>query len=126
MYDLHSAGGSECHQASGSKTERYGRTLRIRLNQCSEAQRRIFTPLPYHTRKWHKTYVGRNVQKRFFSRLDHDSGFEQHTIRGQRKMQLHLELATVVMLAMTVGHIKNAQPRRLRSLVQPLEFRDTG
>ena len=41
-------------------------------------------------------------------------------------MQLHLELATVVMLAMAVSHIENAQPRRQRSLVQPVEFRETG
>ena len=50
-------------------------------------------------------------------RLDVSYGFEQHFIRGQKKMELRCGLALVVMLAMAVGRIKENQKEKMRSLV---------
>jgi hypothetical protein len=44
--------------------------------------------------------------------------FENHNIRGEQKMELRLGLAFVVMLAMALGHIKNGEKEKMRSLVQ--------
>ena len=46
------------------------------------------------------------------------SGFEQHFIRGQKKMKLRVCLALLVMLAMAFGRVKEKQKDNLRSLVQ--------
>ncbi len=44
-------------------------------------------------------------------------GFENHFIRGQKKMKLRCTLALVVMLAMALGRIKVKQGEHLRSLL---------
>ena len=52
------------------------------------------------------------------SRLDVSFGFEQHYIRGLKKMKLRCEIALCIMLAMALGRIKEKQKDYLRSLVQ--------
>lgn len=42
--------------------------------------------------------------------------FNDHFIRGQRKMELMLKLTFIVMLTIAKGHIKNKQ-ENIRSLV---------
>ena len=51
------------------------------------------------------------------SRLDVSFGFELHTIRGLDKMRMRVGLALCVMLAMAIGHIREQQLNKLRSLV---------
>ncbi|NLO35970.1 MAG: hypothetical protein GX112_06425 [Clostridiaceae bacterium] len=50
-------------------------------------------------------------------RLDVSFGFEQHTIRGKRKMTMQCCLALTVMLTMAIGRIEQKQPQLMRSLV---------
>ena len=45
-------------------------------------------------------------------------GFERHYIRGQRKMQLRVGLALMVMLALAVGHVRAGENEKMRSLVK--------
>jgi hypothetical protein len=56
--------------------------------------------------------------ERVNSRLDVSFCFEQHFIRGQKKMKLRMGLALVVMLAMALGRVKEKQKDKIRSLVQ--------
>jgi hypothetical protein len=47
-------------------------------------------------------------------------GFENHTIRGKRKMTMRMSLALIVMLAMALGRIRIGQHEQMRSLVTPI------
>ena len=52
-------------------------------------------------------------------RVDEGYRFEKHYIRGHKKMELRFGLAFLVMLAMALGHIKEGEKEKMRSLVQP-------
>lgn len=80
--------------------------------------RRIFTPLPRSSYKWADLYKKRTAVERVNSRLDLSFGFEQHFIRGLKKMHFRCSLALCIMLAMAVGRVKEKRPDLLRSLVR--------
>ena len=54
--------------------------------------------------------------ERLNGRIDRDYMFNDHFIRGQKKMELMLNLTFIVMLTIAKGHIKNKQ-ENIRSLV---------
>ncbi len=58
--------------------------------------------------------------ERINSRLDNDFDFEKHYIRGQAKMQTRVGLATAVMMAMALGHVRAGRIEQMRSLVRPI------
>lgn len=80
--------------------------------------RRVFTPLARSSYKWTTYYKKRTAVERVNSRLDEAYGFEKHFIRGLQKMKLRCTLALMVMLAMTVGRIREKQGINMRSLVR--------
>jgi hypothetical protein len=88
--------------------------VRIKLSQ----DRRVFTPLARSSYRWGQMYKKRTSVERVNSRLDLSFCFEQHFIRGQKKMKLRMGLALVVMLAMALGRVKEKQKDKIRSLVQ--------
>ncbi len=81
---------------------------------------RVFQRLPRDSHKWKREYKRRTGVERVNSRLDVSFGFEQHTIRGQKKMRLRLSLALLVMLALAGAHLKakGADCQTYRSLVR--------
>ena len=89
------------------------RAVRIPLAE----NRRVFTPLARSSYAWKRAYKRRTSAERVNSRLDVSFGFEEHFIRGLKKMRLRMGLALLVMLAMAVGRIKEKQKPLLRSLV---------
>jgi len=89
----------------------------IRIDIASNP--RIFTPLARSSYKWKDVYKKRSSVERVNGRLDESFCFEKHFIRGMKKMKLRCSLALVVMLGMAYGRIKQKQPDKLRSLVQP-------
>ena len=90
-------------------------SLRIAI----QSNPRIFTPLARSSYKWKSLYKKRSSVERVNGRLDESFGFEKHFIRGQKKMKLRCGLALIVMLAMAYGRVKEKQPDKIRSLVQP-------
>ena len=84
-----------------------------------EEDRRVFTPIARQSYKWDRIYNSRTAVERVNSRLDVSFGFENHTIRGIKKMRLQSGLSLMVMLAMAVGRIKEKQEDKMRSLVKP-------
>jgi hypothetical protein len=92
-----------------------GKAVRIPMSQ----EPRVFTPLPRHSYKWRRLYDGRTAVERVNSRLDNVFGFENHTIRGLKKMRTRCTLALVVMLAMALGRIRANQAQAMRSLLKP-------
>ena len=87
--------------------------VRIKLDE----DRRVFTPMARSSYAWERAYKHRTAAERVNSRLDVSFGFEQHFIRGQKKMALRCGLALIVMLAVAVGRIKENQEEHMRSLV---------
>lgn len=81
-------------------------------------ERRVFTPLARSSYKWKEEYKRRTAVERVNSRLDVSFGFENHYIRGLKKMNARVGLALCVMLAMAIGRIKENQVENMRSLVK--------
>jgi len=63
-----------------------------------EMDRRIFTPIARSSYAWEREYKKRTAVERVNSRLDVSFGFENHFIRGQKKMEIRVGLALCVML----------------------------
>jgi len=87
--------------------------VRIKLDE----DRRIFTPLARSSYQWRQVYKGRTAVERVNSRLDVSFGFENHYIRGLKKMKARVGLALVVMPALAVGRVRENQAKLRRSLV---------
>ena len=104
-YGIVCPGREECPVRSG---------VRIKM----EEDRRIFTPLARSSYKWEREYDRRTAVERVNSRIDVVFGFENHYIRGLKKMKTRMGLALCVMLAMAVGRIKEKKPEKMRSLVR--------
>jgi hypothetical protein len=83
-----------------------------------DIDRRIFTPVARSNYKWVTLYKKRTAAERVNSRLDVSFGFEHHTIRGQKKMSLRVNLALCIMLALAVGWTREKKPELIRSLVK--------
>ncbi|MCL6613434.1 MAG: transposase [Firmicutes bacterium] len=104
-YGIVCPGREECPVRSG---------VRIKM----EEDRRIFTPLARSSYKWEREYHRRTAVERVNSRIDVVFGFENHYIRGLKKMRTRMGLALCVMLAMAVGRLKEKKPENIRSLVR--------
>lgn len=112
------AKGVDCTQrdlCNGGCHTGHGRIVRVPL----ETNRRIFTPQARDSKTWKNEYKHRTSVERVNGRIGQSFGFDQHFIRGLKKMRLRCGLALVVMLAMAVGRIQANQEKLLRSLVKP-------
>ena len=89
-------------------------SIRIPLNE----DRRVFTPLARSSYSWKNLYKKRTAVERVNSRLDVSFGFEDHYIRGRKKMHNRCAIALCIMLAMAIGRVKEKRPDLMRSLVQ--------
>lgn len=90
------------------------RGIRIPLSE----NRRIFTPLARSSYIWKTEYKKRTAVERVNSRLDVSFGFENHFIKGLKKMTVRCGFALCVMLAMALGRARANQFDKLRSLVK--------
>jgi len=104
-YGINCKGVNVCPVASG---------IRIPLSE----DRRIFTPLARSSYSWKTEYKKRTAVERVNSRLDVSFGFENHFIRGQKKMSVRCGLALCVMLAIALGRARANQFDKIRSLVK--------
>ena len=64
----------------------FGKIVRIPI----ENDRRMFTPIPRDSNAWEKAYDRRTAVERINSRIDRVLGFELHTIRGLKKMEVRV------------------------------------
>ena len=101
----------KCGKGSYGK---YGRIVRIPI----EKDRRIFTPLARSSKTFKKEYKKRTALERINSRLDVSFGFENHYIKGMKKMRLRCSVAMIVMLAMALGRVREKKFDSMRSLVK--------
>lgn len=115
-YGFMCTGRQECEELAPLGVGDGGRQVRVPLS----IDRRIFTPIARMTAKWETAYNRRTSVERVNSRIDQVMGFENHTIRGKRKMTMRVSLALIVMLAMALGRIRIGQHAQMRSLVSPI------
>ncbi len=66
--------------------------------------------------KWDSIYKLRTSVERVNSRIDNVYGFENHYIRGLKKMRFRCSLALLMMLVLAIGRIKQNRPDLMRSL----------
>jgi hypothetical protein len=79
---------------------------------------RIFTPLGRSSYAWKSICKKRTAVERVNSRLDRVFGFEEHYIRGLRKMKLGCTLALLVMPVMALGRVREKKVQNLRRLTE--------
>jgi len=76
---------------------------------------RVFLPIARDSDKFKRIYKGRTAVERLNGRLDRDYMFEEHCIRGLKKMTLMVGLSMIIMNGMAIGKIKNGK-EKIRSL----------
>jgi len=76
---------------------------------------RVFLPIARDSEKFKKLYKGRTSVERLNGRLDRDYMFENHYIRGLKKMTLMVSLSLVIMNGMAIGKLLNGK-KGIRSL----------
>lgn len=122
-YGFECKGQAQCYRGAGVKAGAYGRIVRIALE---DHDRRIFTPTPWGSPSWRRGYRRRTALERINSRVDGSFGFEHHFIRGQAKMKAQVGLALCVMMALALAAVREGCRERMRSLVRPVPFQDSG
>lgn len=93
------------HAREALRYEYEGRIYRLKINDDP----RVFNIVARSSNKFRKLYNTRTSVERYHSRLDRDLGFENHTIRGIKKMRVMVTLADIVILAMALVHIDKGQ-----------------
>jgi hypothetical protein len=88
--------------------------LRIKLDY----DRRIFTPIDRSSYKWNDEYNRRTSVERINGRIDDFFGFENHFIRGMKKMKLKCSLALCTMLSIALGRIRENNKDLMRCLTK--------
>jgi hypothetical protein len=98
VYGLQCKGYQRCSQGKD-----YGRVVRV----SREVDRRTFLPVARTSAKFERLYKKRTSVERVNGRLDVSFGFENHYIRGKKKMRARCGLALIVMLAMALGRVRD-------------------
>ncbi len=105
-YEMSCAGRDQCRHCSKS--------IRIPMS----LNRRVFTPIARSSYKWDREYNNRSAVERVNSRVALAFKFDNHFIRGLRKMRMRLSLALIVMVAMALGQVKAGRKEDMRSLIK--------
>ena len=79
---------------------------------------RVFLPVARDSKKFARLYKGRTSVERLNGRLDRDYMFEDHCIRGLKKMRLMVSLTLLTMNAMALGKIKQGVTDHLAALTR--------
>jgi hypothetical protein len=79
---------------------------------------RVFLPVARDSMKFGRLYKGRTAVERLNGRLDRDYMFEDHRVRGLKKMKLMVSLTLIIMNAMALGKIRSGVTDHLASLTR--------
>ena len=79
---------------------------------------RVFLPVARDSIKFKRLYKGRTAVERLNGRIDRDFMFEDHCIRGLKKMKLTVSLTLLIMNAMALGKIKRGETEHLAALTR--------
>lgn len=76
---------------------------------------RIFTRIARNSKKWKKLYNKRSGVERINGRLDRDYGFENHFIRGHKKMEMFLLASFIVMQSKAKIKLEEKQKTKFKA-----------
>ena len=93
-----------------------GKTYKIYISY----DERIFLPIARSSKKFKRLYKGRTSVERLNGRIDRDFMFEDHCIRGLKKMRTLLTLSMIIMNGMAIAKIKNGQTEGLAAITKSL------
>jgi len=79
---------------------------------------RVFLPVARNSMKFARLYKGRTAVERLNGRLDRDFMFEDHCIRGLKKMRLLVSLTLLIMNAMALGKIRHGVTAHLAAVTK--------
>ena len=79
---------------------------------------RVFLPVARDSMKFGRLYKGRTAVERLNGRLDRDYKFEDHCIRGLKKMKLMVSLTLIIINAMALGKIHSGVTDHLAALTR--------
>lgn len=82
-----------------------GKAHRIKVTE----DERVFNEVARDSKKFKRLYNKRTSVERYNGRIDRDYGFENHTIRGLKKMKLMVTLVNIIMLVLAKAHIHKEQ-----------------
>lgn len=85
------------------------RIFRIKRSE----DRRIFPPVARDSHKWQRLYNKRSGIERINGRLDRDYKFENHTIRGLKKMKMFLTVTFLVYMGLAKAKIGQGEQEHL-------------
>jgi len=91
-----------------------GKTYKIYISY----DERVFLPVARNSMKFVRLYKGRTVVERLNGRLDRDYMFQDHCIRGLKKMRLMVSLSLITMNAMALGKIRCGSTYHLAALTK--------
>ena len=92
----------------------YGKVYKIYVSY----DERVFLPVARDSMKFARLYKGRTSVERLNGRLDRDYMFEDHCIRGLKKMKLMVSMTLLTMNAMALGKIKCGVTTHLAALTR--------
>ena len=79
---------------------------------------RVFLPVARDSMKFERLYKSRTSVERLNGRIDRDYMFEDHCIRGLKKMKLMVSMTLLTMNAMALGKIKGGVTTHLAALTR--------
>jgi hypothetical protein len=91
-----------------------GKTYKIKISY----DERVFLPVARDSIKFARLYKGRTAVERLNGRLDRDFMFENHCIRGLKKMRVMVSLSLLFMNAMAIGKIKRGVTEHLAAVTR--------
>ena len=86
---------------------------------------RVFLPVARDSKKFERLYKSRTSVERLNGRIDRDYMFEDHCIRGMKKMKLMMSLTLLTMNAMALGKIRQGKTKHLAALTR-LDLQKAG
>jgi hypothetical protein len=103
----------------GKKCLRYSHRGKIYKIYISYDER-VFLPIARNSKKFARLYKGRTSVERLNGRIDRDFAFEDHCIRGIKKMRMMLSLSLIIMNSMAIAKIKAGQTKGLAAITKGL------
>ena len=88
---------------------------RIFRIKCEE-DRRIFTPVARQSYKWKRLYKKRTGIERINGRLDRDYKYENHSIRGLKKMKMFVSVTFIIYMSLAKEKIERGKTEHLCKL----------
>ena len=82
-----------------------------------DTDKRIFVSVARDSKKWERLYKKRTSVERVNGRIDRDYQFEEHTIRGLKKLELYMTVSFITMLAMAKSKIEENNTEHLAALI---------